>query len=753
MINHRFPVPLIPVTGKVLNGSNGPVLFGDLYDLAGSVSLGLYDADTNAIATASGNGKIFYLGYSSEHTKDFLDKWMFGMQLPKGGEGWKFKGDDVIKFEYSLPQRTKAEKWVLGYDGTTGCNDTVPKFECGKVYGVRIVASGSPVFRRWAKALEHEVFTDPICCGTDNCTTGCIDDRIDGEAIVKSLAERINNHNELAQIGVKARYLTNDYVAPSMTVNKYTLTTKDDGSDKAKGLVQLQVGTLGEVTRVSYDSDTVTSVYEYFGTAAAANFQPTSSFSIADECGVCGAGYTTTPANLEYRVVRPLAGTEDLSTSGARQTYADLVGTAYETATAKTFDGATDVEVVAISDAITSVAHGFKTGDKVTYTNGGGTSVVGLTTATDYFVINATVDTVKLASTYALAVAGTALPIADGVGAAHKLTPVITAVFQSQSEGNAIVDLTSPNGVELTAVLSDTVTLIDQNSVFCTAAAPSSIAWVVTAGVGYRDTRNLCISLNREVCTDGNRLAELQAFYANNPLYVADSLALVAGDDCRDSYTLTQYADGFSTDGCLSTEPGVFSDFGGYEGQTWEVVEPTAPAFDDDRRFGIEISAVIPEKYFDDCSMELNDYWENEPIRLEVSWIHDPYTGFSEDCKLAFPAAKRTQVGQVANQSGEWLLREYIKAGAYEAFSSDSDSPRLRSVTDSQRRKQIDRRAFYKVYYLQANIYRKAYNFGQHPETMEAIVAFKEGDPRAAEFEFAFGSVLSKFDVALKERK
>ena len=171
MNNHRFPVPLFPVTGKVLNGANGPTAFGDLYDLAGSVSVGLYDADTNYIATASGNGKVFYIGYSSEHTKDFLDKWMFGMQLPKGGaSGWQFKGEDVIKFEYSDPVKVKAEKWVLGYNGTEGCNETIPTFECGKVYGVRIVASGSPVFRRWAKLLEHEIFTDPICCGTDNCT-------------------------------------------------------------------------------------------------------------------------------------------------------------------------------------------------------------------------------------------------------------------------------------------------------------------------------------------------------------------------------------------------------------------------------------------------------------------------------------------------------------------------------------------------------------------------------------------------------
>ncbi len=751
MINHRFPVPLIPVTGKVLNGSNGPVLFGDLYDLAGTVSVGLYDADTNAIATSTGNGKIFYIGYSSEHTKDFLDKWMFGMQLPKGAPGWKFKGEDVIKFEYSEPQRIKAEKWVLGYDGTTGCNDTIPNFECGKVYGVRIVASGSPVFRRWAKLLEHEIFTDPICCGTDNCTSGCVDDRVDCERVVKSLAERINNNVELQQIGIKARYLTNDYVAPSMTVNKYTLTVNDDGSNKALGIVQLQVGSLGTVSRVSYSSDTVTSVYEYYGTAAASDFVPVVSFSIAT-CDVCPAGFTTVPSSNVYRVTRPLAGSEDLSTSGARQTFANTIGTAYETATTVTFDGTvTAVDVAA--DTITEVGHGFETGDRVTYTNGGGTSITGITTATDYFVIKVDDDTLKLATTYALAVAGTARDLTVvGVGTSHTLVPVITAAFQTQADGNAVIELTTPSGVELTALLSDSVLLTEEVSTSCTPAAATPVAWVVTSGVGYRSVRDLCISLNRNDCTDGNRLAELQAFYANNPLYVADSLEVTAGDGCRDSYTLQQYADNFSTDGCLSTDTPIFSDFGGYEGFAWEIVEPTAAAFDAAKRCGLEISAVIPEKYYSDCAMELKDYWEDEPIRLEVAWIHDSYTGFPEACSIQFPAAKRTQVGQVANQSGEWLLREYIKAGAYENFSCDYDNPRMREILDSNRRQQIDRKAFYRVYYLQANTHRKSYNFGQHPETMEAMVVFKEGDPRAAEFETAFGSVLAKFDVSLKKR-
>ena len=85
-----------------------------------------------------------------------------------------------------------------------------------------------------------------------------------------------------------------------------------------------------------------------------------------------------------------------------------------------TFDGASAVA----SNTITYVNHGLSTGDKVTYTNGGGTSIVGLTTGATYYIVKLTNDTFKLASSYANATAGSpsTLTITDGVGANHKIT-------------------------------------------------------------------------------------------------------------------------------------------------------------------------------------------------------------------------------------------------------------------------------------------------------------------------------------------
>lgn len=84
-----------------------------------------------------------------------------------------------------------------------------------------------------------------------------------------------------------------------------------------------------------------------------------------------------------------------------------------------TFDG--DANVNAADNKITYIAHGFVTGDKVTYTDGGGVTIVGLIDGGTYYIIKVDNDTVKLATSSANATAGTAINIDDGSGLNHKL--------------------------------------------------------------------------------------------------------------------------------------------------------------------------------------------------------------------------------------------------------------------------------------------------------------------------------------------
>lgn len=93
-----------------------------------------------------------------------------------------------------------------------------------------------------------------------------------------------------------------------------------------------------------------------------------------------------------------------------------------------TFSGATAPSTTL--NTITKTNHGFTTGTKVVYSNGGGTSIGGLTSTTSYYVIAVDVDTIKLAATYIDAVkTATAIDLTSaGVGSSHTLT---TATVQA----------------------------------------------------------------------------------------------------------------------------------------------------------------------------------------------------------------------------------------------------------------------------------------------------------------------------------
>lgn len=659
MNNTRYPYPFIPVTGKVINGTSGPALWGDLKKLAGTVSVGIYDADTYSIASNSGNGKVFFVGYTSEHTKDFIEKYSFG-KTDARGDGLKFRGDDVIKFEYSKPTKLSGEVWNIGYTGVNGCNEPNPAFECGKVYGVRVVASGSPVYERWAKSLTREFFSDPICCPNGDCNGTCPDFKINSARIYTNLAKKINTDVEAQSLGIKARVKLSDYTATAATITKYQLQVCDEGNGAALGAVQAHLSD-SSVERTSRTGSI--STYQVWRTALPAPFIPETSVALAT-CGVCPVGFTTVPGTDTYIISRPLAGTEDLTTAAAKATFATTVGGTYS---------------------------------------------------------------------------------------------ATTSTFLSQNGSVAVIQIVVPTGTVVATLLSDVVTKSKSEGATCVPTAATAIAWTVVT-TGYKGVRTLCISLNRKDCGGAvhDRLPELVALYANNPSVVPGSVVVgAAGLACRDSYQLQQYSDGIATDACLAKDTLIFNDFGGFEGAQWEEVPAPVLPYDPTKKAGLEITAELTPKFFSDCAFELDDYFEIEPIRLEVSWIMDSYTGVPGSCEVAnLPKAVRIKTGTVANQIGEQVLREYIKAGVYENGSMDCDSPRMREVRDSNRRNQIDRKAVYRYYYLQVREFRESFNFHQKGEVWEIIFVVKEGDvARQAALEAGILAPLSKFGVVLKERK
>lgn len=82
---------------------------------------------------------------------------------------------------------------------------------------------------------------------------------------------------------------------------------------------------------------------------------------------------------------------------------------------------ATQTFTAATTDICTATAHGYFTGDRVRLTNSGGALPAGLAAATDYYVIKLTADTFKLATTDALATAGTAVDVTGTGSGTHSI--------------------------------------------------------------------------------------------------------------------------------------------------------------------------------------------------------------------------------------------------------------------------------------------------------------------------------------------
>jgi len=225
--------------------------------------------------------------------------------------------------------------------------------------------------------------------------------------------------------------------------------------DSVKLTGRLLIQKLNEKKEVVYETEVpnlvVTSGKEFIASRIiAGTFDAMGFMAIGDDPSI-GALSQTTLVNELSRVA-----TTSATTSGSNVTFTATFGAGSGTgsiveagifnkssSSVVIFDGDNDLN--ASNNRITKTSHGFTTGDKITYTDGGGTTVGGLIDGGTYFIIRIDANTIKLATTYANAVAGTAIAITDGAGANHKLTfgtmlcrttfPVIT---KSSSETIAI---------------------------------------------------------------------------------------------------------------------------------------------------------------------------------------------------------------------------------------------------------------------------------------------------------------------------
>jgi hypothetical protein len=158
---------------------------------------------------------------------------------------------------------------------------------------------------------------------------------------------------------------------------------------------------------------------------------------------VDGSAVTTTagtPTGLTYTAggitsVNTLGGIREVTLNSFGSGYISNPPVTFTPPTI-TFNGSL---VNTTSEVITIGSHWFSTGDKVVYSNGGGSTIGGLVNNTNYYVIKSSSTAIKLAASYSDAIAGTAINLTvAGVGSSHTISNALnlpTAVAVISSSG------------------------------------------------------------------------------------------------------------------------------------------------------------------------------------------------------------------------------------------------------------------------------------------------------------------------------
>lgn len=718
MENFSYHVPMyIVTTGVATQGHSSTIRGGQV---------GLVDRQTWSIATPSGNGKEFFFAQGAMGGIDWN-----GAKVEGTHKSPYFFAKNVTKMYKSLPARLQNEEWVIGYDGSQGSRGFT--FTKGQTTRLKFIFSGDPIYRKFGGPKEYQVsYTVPQDCTDPLCVDDCAEAGLDCRDHTIKIIDLINNHVELKQFGVTAKLVTDTYLAGVPDHTKYCLTICDTGDAAALQKVQAQAPLGVKVARTGRSG--AMSTYQFCrltSLGAPSNFTQSGAIALAD-CGTCPAGSTLVESQTEWLITRPLMDDDAISDDVDKQTYADAIGTAYEASLAKTFNG-TVAGVDVAADTITVTGHGFATGDKVTYSNGGGTSITGITTATDYYVIRVDEDTVQLATTAALAYAGTARDLTVvGVGVAHTLTPVITAVFLTNTGGTAIVKLTTSSGAVLEALAADIVIQGATHAVRCVFGDATPVAWT-SCGEGISGSRTLKTKLARPKCDeDGDRMAELEALLSQ--FEGVSELTKIEGDGCVDEYTVIQKSQDCLDEGCL-TENVTFTyeTLPSLDDAIWEVV-PEAEGDNLTRKCGIRVTAGYIDPKFGDCSFDPRDYYNDEPVRFELAVFDESADG----CDYAsLPTVFRSRIGTIQRQTGEWVIREVLmKNEAYLKHVKQYDKhPRMREAFDMNMLNMVDRNAYYVLYYISFNDSYHLMDRKNESEKFTAVFAFKEGDASAMAFE------------------
>lgn len=320
--------------------------------------------------------------------------------------------------------------------------------------------------------------------------------------------------------------------------------------------------------------------------------------------------------------------------------------------------------------------------------------------------------------------------------------------FLGQNGSTALVTFYGAVGATVSPINTDAVAYSHEEPAKCVPSAPSAISWTALE-TRYKPTRDLYLTLQK-TCGGANRLTAVQAAYTTFTDIVPSSVVVSASGDCADTYKISQYSNEALKDGCSSPASATYKDVQAFEGFQWTTDVPCPPASVASLTAlaGVRLTGSYIDTRFGNCSFEVTDYYSQSPIRVNISEVNEDFTPCSDGAKVTV-----LQRGTKASQTGEWLIRQYLKASSLEAYNIWSNEPRLREVFDNNVLSFIDRNKRYVVYYVVYKQNRDGANWdSQHTkDKFETMIAFQEGVDTNT-FEQVFGGYFGQYGVYLKDR-
>jgi hypothetical protein len=314
-------------------------------------------------------------------------------------------------------------------------------------------------------------------------------------------------------------------------------------------------------------------------------------YSAAPYVIIQGDGKTAPTVSIDSTTGQDAAAFSICSTNGSNEDIVSSIivtngGSGYRSQVSKTFNGSSSAAVSVSNNTISITSHGFTDLDLVTYSNGGGTSIGGLTNDRPYYVIYINANTIKLATSYdnadnavaidltslgngsshTLTFEGTTVSLLGGAGSGATATPIISSGVIT---GITVTDGgTGYAGARATAVLGTggtadevvSVTVNEPGSGFSFAnvsfipVAGDTITETATASAVLGFTEGGTPQENVEAAATPGTIDRIVILSGGNSYITGDASISIVGDgqDAEATLTLT---DGVVT-GVIITNPG-----------------------------------------------------------------------------------------------------------------------------------------------------------------------------------------------------